>query len=428
MPQQKRPPPPEHPDDVDLSYSRNMFVGKMIVDGRYIHLDPIKLRKESFATPADPMRPEHGIAGRRYTEAWNIMASGGFDAEGFVLPPTKGPDAVTEPGQVPRNFVRRTKKEVEMECVRASLYFSGEDEAYLQALGKNIAAFNITWSDNVMVEYIIRRALGIDSQHPFFAHYAYNLTKNRDTWQNRILDKAHRQAVQYMFASDTGKTMVAEYLANNTQWICYDDNNERCLWVIDPDGLEKEGYDSLAVAKVVLNEVFGSIDEACLVDSAGNLTKLGKILCAKATSYIQLECTYILAFWTDFRTLTYTKKLDTQKHCRCPELMLPYLQTIDFETSPIKVLTRTAQNAQGVETVEEVQVGYLFGMPPGKIYATRRRGGKRQKVSASVKRHTIKIKFTQADVSDDEEVGADGVVRERKRARSATGSESPERG
>lgn len=166
--------------------------------------------------------------------------------------------------------------------------------------------------------------------------------------------------------------------------------------MIDPTHLIAEQYNTLSVAREVFHELWQCIDEDAL-EKDGKPTRLGAIIIAKAMSLIQLEITYIFAYWTDFDKARYTKVGDSDHHCRDKELMLAYLQTIDSATSPIKTLKRTVNGA----VVETIQVGYLIPMVPGRRYATTRRSGKRQKVQASDVKNVIRVNFDEE--SDDEE-------------------------
>lgn len=177
---------------------------------RFIHIDKLSLVNRTFATPVDPMRPSTGAAYRRYTEALNILESGGYDDLGMSNRPIVGPDAADpeNPGAPLRHHTPRSKVENEIQAVRISMYFNAEDEALMFATAKNLMAYHMSWSNSAFAEYVIRKTMGIDNQHPYFATYLYSVSKNRDTWQNRVLGHAHKQAKIFIFGTEKGKSVM----------------------------------------------------------------------------------------------------------------------------------------------------------------------------------------------------------------------------
>lgn len=84
------------------------------------------------------------------------------------------------------------------------------DDKVLFGYIKNYLCHRLSWKGTEMIEACVQDALGIDPSHPEFEAICKNGSRNRDTWQGRILDCAHQVAVSFLETTE-GRAIKNEY-------------------------------------------------------------------------------------------------------------------------------------------------------------------------------------------------------------------------
>ncbi|RPA74778.1 hypothetical protein BJ508DRAFT_312555 [Ascobolus immersus RN42] len=382
------------PNEVDLSVQRRLFCGTRVLSNKYLHISNAMLEK-MFATPSDSNKPHHGQSYDKWLHAIEYKTSGGMTPEGLYRSPATGrndyspasrlDESPTSSPVMASTGVPKSREEIELETVRELLVINAFDINYMFAVAKNICLHRMSWEKTKLAEYCVREALGIDVDHPYWTLCVDLCSRNRDTWQNRTLKYAHNQAKLYLFNTVSGKQLLTD--RKSKAWISYDANSDRNIFIAPSDGLINEGFMTLQKAKIIFHELIAGIDEKEL-ENDDSPTAFGQLLMYKAISYIQLEITYILAFWTNFDTMGYTK-YQGMRHCRDKTNLLSYIPSIDTQTNhwvtlrrrqsgstPGSQATLNGSQGQGQTGADEVlreKVGLLFPMVVGKSYGATRR-------------------------------------------------------
>ncbi|RPA76252.1 hypothetical protein BJ508DRAFT_331324 [Ascobolus immersus RN42] len=350
----QRAPGVSHWDDDDYGHKLPVFCGKRRLPAAYIHIDSANIQK-MFGTNPDPEVPQHGLMAIRYKNYIDEHTAFGPDEEELYYQ--------VDPEQLDDRAANgKTMGQLKKEAFKLCLIVTTEDDAFLHAVAKNILANRLRWDDKIIAEYIVKDALGIDVSHPHYNRCRYSAGKNRDTWQNRILDTAFDIALR-IYTSDYGKIEIQPKYT----YFTYDVKGDKKRWLVPPDLLQSRAL-NLVTAKKVFYPCMESIDETKLVKANGKPTAFGKCLMYKAFALVQFEMVYIIAKWTNKITGVYNKEAHNG-HARDLSDYFPYLAEIDMEYLFKEEITGTT--GTGEETT--IEVARLYPMDRNKTYGKSRR-------------------------------------------------------